>query len=232
MVVDHSKTYQTKSLRHLPHRMRLKTILSLLDSRVSSGDRSFADFGCSNGYITDIIARRYAIREAHGFDYEEEHAADARKTYPDITFGTANLNDPDPSGSFDLVTCFETLEHVGDLESALTHLLSSTAKGGLLFVSVPVEIGFRGLVKFLAKSVVYRSGYQSHLQELSQGDIGWRYFWSLLLYKDISRFREKRTRWGTHYGFDYRVIDRFLAARGLRFSAINRFTSRFYLIDV
>lgn len=232
MALDHSTTYRTKALRHLPHRMRLKSILAMLGARITSGDISFADFGCSNGYITDIIATRFAIQRPHGFDYSEEHAARAREAYPAITFGTADLNSPDAAGQFDLVTCFETLEHVGELENALNHLVSATAPGGLLFISVPVEIGLRGLVKFVAKSVIYRSSYAKHLRELSPDSIGWAYFFALLFYRDISRFRDRRARWGTHYGFDYRVIDRYLAEKGLNFRAVNRFTSRFYLIDV
>ncbi len=232
MPIDHSQTYKKRALRNLPHQLRLKTILSLLDARRLSSDVRYADFGCSNGYITDIIARRYAFKNAHGFDYEEEHMAVAREQYPQITFSTVNLNLPESSGSFHLVTCFETLEHVGDLSNALSHLLSSTQKGGLLFISVPIEIGFRGLTRFMAKSTLYRRRYQSDLNELSGDRIGLKYFWALLLNKDISRFREKRQRWGTHYGFDYRVVDRLFRERNVQYSAINRFASRFYFIEV
>ena len=232
MSLDHSQTYKTKSLKNLPHRQRLKTILSRLDACVPSGDIRYADFGCSNGYITDIIARRYAITSAHGFDYEEDHMAAAREQYPQIEFKTANLNLPEAAESFDLVTCFETLEHVGDLSHALAHLLSSTKKGGLLFISVPIEIGLRGLIKFTAKSTLYRSRYQSDLSELSDEKVGLEYFLALLRNKDISRFREKRDRWGTHYGFDYRVIDRILKENSILFSGINHFTTRFYSIEI
>lgn len=232
MPLDHSQTYKEKSLKNLPHRLRLKAILSLLDARRPSADIRYADFGCSNGYITDIIFRRYAIKSAHGFDYEEDHMAAAREQYPQIEFNTVNLNLPEASGRFDLVTCFETLEHVGDLKNALSHLISSTEKGGLLFVSVPIEIGLRGLAKFIAKSTLYRRRYQSDLTELSHEEIGWRYFFALLLNGDISGFRGNRERWGTHYGFDFRVVDQYLEDKRIRFSAINRFTSRFYLIEI
>lgn len=232
MSIDHSETYKIKSLKNLPHRLRLKAIFSLLDARMPSGNVRYADFGCSNGYITDIIARRYSIESAYGFDYEQEHVATAREQYPQIEFNTVNLNLPESSGSFDLVTCFETLEHVGDLENALSHLLASTEKGGLLFVSTPIEIGLPGLVKFVAKNLVYRSRYQSDLNELVGEGIGLKYLKALLLNRDISVFREKRQRWATHYGFDYRVVNQFLEDRGIQFSAINRFTSQFYFIEV
>src|SRR5680860_122265 len=232
MLIDHSQTYKGISLRNLPHRLRLRTILSMLDKRSLSGDMRFADFGCSNGYITNIIAKRYGIKNASGFDYEEDHMVAARERYPEIAFDTINLKTAKGTENFDLVTCFETLEHVGDVENALSHLLSSTRKGGLLFVSVPIEIGFRGLVKFMAKSIIYRFRYQSDLDELVGDKIGLKYFLALLFNKDISRFREKRQRWGTHYGFDYRVVDSFFRKRQVSISVINRFTSRFYLIKV
>jgi hypothetical protein len=74
---------------------------------------------------------------------------------------------------------------VGDLSHALPHLLSSTKKGGLLFISVPIEIGLRGLIKFTAKSTLYRSRYQSDLSELSHEKVGLKYFLALLRNKDI-----------------------------------------------
>jgi hypothetical protein len=46
----------------------------------------------------------------------------------------------------------------------------------------------------------------------------------------VSRFRDDRVNWGTHFGFDYRDIDDLLRSRGVRFSASNRFTTRFYVI--
>lgn len=231
MVPDHSRTYQSKSFRNIPHSLRLRSIVSLLDTRLSSGDISFADFGCSNGYVTNILAQRFSVERPHGFEYEEEHLQKARQDYPHIAFASINLNSPTPSGSFDLVTCFETLEHVGELENALDHLLSSTRKGGLLVLSVPIEIGPRGLAKYLAKTVIYRSNYSTHFKELSDQNIAKDYLIALLRNNDISRFRDKRSRWGTHFGFDYRVIDRHLVQRGANFQALNRFTTRFYLVQ-
>ena len=231
MAVDHSQTYKIKSLRNLPHRLRLKAILSQLDTRKPSSDVRYADFGCSNGYITDIVARRYAITKAMGLDYEESHMEIARQHYPQIEFNTVNLNLPESVGSFDLVTCFETLEHVGDMENALSHLLSSTDKDGLLFITVPIETGFRGLMKYVSKSILYRQGHLSDLKEMSSEKIGAKYLWALLFNKDTSRFREKRQRWGTHYGFDYRLLDRVLEQKNVKYTTANHFTSRFYFIE-
>jgi len=231
MSIDHSQTYKKRSLRNLPHRLRLNAVLLLLDSRMPSRNIRFADFGCSNGYITDLVANRYSVKDAYGFDCEADHLAAARERYPGIQFGPTDLNDPTPQGIFDLVTCFETLEHVGKPENALRKLLASCKEGGRVIITVPIETGLLGLSKFLAKVIVYRRRYRSDLDEVfDQKSVG-RYICWLVLNKDISTFRDVRTRWGSHFGFDYRIVDRFLHGQKVVYDSWRSGTTRFYVIE-
>lgn len=232
MAVDHSQTYTSPSLKNLPHRMRLKAIFALLDSHIPPHPIDYADFGCSNGFITAMIAERYGLKNANGFDHDPEHVAAAQDAYPAINFASLDLNTAVPSARFDVVTCFETLEHVGQPARALETLVSATRQGGMLFITVPIETGVRGLVKFVPKMSVYRGRYRDDLRELSAAPIGVGYFKALLLNRDLSRFRsEPRLIWHTHFGFDYRIIDAWFRDHGLRCHAENRFTSRLYAVE-
>lgn len=230
MTLDHSLTYRTRSLRNIPHLLRLRRILSLLDSQFRVANLSYADFGCSNGYLTSLIAHRYSLADSWGYDCDPESISAATRNHPEVKFALADLNDPVPIGLFDVVTCFETLEHVGAPERALRKLLGSCKEGGLIIVTVPIETGALGLIKFLLKTIVYRRRYRKDLDEIFSGK--WRidYAWRVLFADNISAFRGNRARWGTHWGFDYRSIARFLDEAGVIYDSWGSATTRFFVI--
>jgi hypothetical protein len=99
--------------------------------------------------------------------------------------------------------------------------------GGVLFLTVPIENGWRGTVKFLIKTVLYRY----RLDELpQQKNLFFKYFGNLIMNKRMERFRDRRSGWGTHFGFDYREVDDLLTERGLPFESFNVGMTRFYLV--
>lgn len=228
MGIDHSATYKDRRLRNMPHRRRLEKILSILEAQAPPEGGTYADVGCSNGYITGLVCKRIRPARACGFDHEPSNLAQARKRYPHVHFELIDLNRPNPPpGRFDLVTSFEVLEHVGDLTHALDNLVGMTKPAtGLLMLTAPIEIGWRGTLKFLAKTLLFRYS----LSELPpRRHLYASYLASLLAGRRMSRFRDKRDGWGTHFGFDFRDIDEYLESRGISFEASNHFMSRFYL---
>jgi len=226
---DHVHIYKGRSLKNWPHRQRLKEIESVIgrEKAGSHGDLTYADVGCGTGLLTRIVADRLEPKEVHGFDHSE-HLEIARAKNPSYVFEFLELNDSVDVGQFDFVTCFETIEHVGNPISALNNLIGMTKKGGTLLLTAPIEIGPVGLVKFLAKTILYK--YK--LDELSDTDTKLynKYLWSLLSFGDISKYRDERFGWGTHFGFDYRRVDDFLKSKNVAFRARNVVTTRFYVI--
>ena len=228
MPYDHSINYRRKSIKSLPHRIRLKNILLYLEKEVNFTNKTYCDVGCSNGYITALINAKFKPAECHGLDHSEGHVNEGRINYPDICFNTIDLNhDQQSFKQYDIVSCFETLEHVGNLDKALENLLNITKKEGFLFIVVPIEIGFQGLVRFVIKT----SFFKYNLNELSQEEHLYRsYFLTLLRGGRISRFRDKRQGWGTHFGFDYRDIDDYLRTAEVEYRAENKCGARYYFI--
>ncbi|MFZ6012568.1 MAG: class I SAM-dependent methyltransferase [Bacteroidota bacterium] len=229
MALDHSLTYRKKKLRNLPHQLRLNKILRIVDSFSIKPDSSYLDIGCSNGYITAIIATRFKLM-AKGLDHTLENLEIAKKAYPSISFEFIDLNllPPEPSQKYEIVTCFETLEHVGDLPNAVSNILSFGQTGTKILMSVPIEIGIVGLMKFLVKTTIFR--YQ--LDELS-GSPSWAEYARTLMGKNtISIYRDKRPGWGTHFGFDYREVDKILIDKNVNFKAFNSFSTRFYEVTL
>jgi SAM-dependent methyltransferase len=113
------------------------------------------DAGCGVGYGAEMIARAGASRVV-GVDLAPEAIATASERVGEVVdFQVGDVQDlPFAEGSFDLVVCFEVLEHLEDPEPAITALKGVLRDGGLLIVSSPN----RG---------VYPPGNPHHLHEFT-----------------------------------------------------------------
>jgi 2-polyprenyl-3-methyl-5-hydroxy-6-metoxy-1,4-benzoquinol methylase len=204
MALDHSRTYTALGIKNIGHRHRLNVIISAVSRFRSAAPQSYADVGCSNGFVTDRVRRTLSLDRADGYDHVAEHFPVGSTRHPKVRFSTHDICATPLPKRYQLITCFETLEHVGDPQRAVSNLLESVEEGGILFVSVPIEHGLRGLLKYLVKRYLYRYS----LKELPQGEsVAGRYVTALAKNERIDRFREDgRSGWGTHFGFDARVI--------------------------
>ena len=130
---------------------------------------------------------------------------------------------------YQLVTCFETLERVGDIDNAFGNLMRLVDKTGTVVISVPIETGVVGIIKFLVKTVLY-SYNLDEINTTNHRHFYWRYFCSLLMRKDISRFRLKRSGYGTHFGFDAKSVERRIKSEKKSYRKIRRGTTMFYIV--
>lgn len=93
------------------------------------------DVGCGDGRMLQLL--RGVVPERVGVDPSEKAIRFARAFNPDAecVAGTAD----DVPGTFDVVTCVETLEHIPDaqVEPFVRSLAARLAPGGALVVSVP-----------------------------------------------------------------------------------------------
>ena len=225
MPIDHSQTYQRLSAKNLIHQWRLKSILRICENICRSMTvESFCDVGCSNGYITKLVYDLHSCPDSCGCDWSDNIAV-ATERYPEINFFAMNLNVPRyENRSFSLITCFETLEHVGNLRVAVENILRMSGSNGTVLLSVPIEIGVVGIAKFLCKTLIYR-------YSLTELGVHWRaYFQALLRGVRIDQFRPKAQSYSTHFGFDYRTLDELLVENGAPFIAKNIRGSRFYIL--
>lgn len=176
--------------------------------------------------MTNVISRLISAGSTVGFD-RTDNLIYAKENYPAYTFQYIDLSEINTIDKFNLVTCFETLEHVGDVSVALQNLLSMTDKGGSLIISVPIEIGLVGVLKYLVKRLIYRYGLPLNCNDMT-------YFLALIKGSNISKFRIKSDGYGSHFGFDYRIIDNQLSLNSTasEIKSWNSFTTRFYVIRV
>ncbi len=159
-----SDDYELTAERFVPDQQRGEVIEAehlaryVWASQFASG-RTVLDAGCGLGYGTAIMARAGAL-VANGLDVDAAAINRAQELFGDVaTFGGGDLmNLPLSRDSFDLVVCFEALEHIADPERALDELDRVLQGEGILIASSPN----RG---------VYPEGNPFHLKEYTSEEL-------------------------------------------------------------
>ncbi len=117
------------------HYMRYKQV-----ETPAQPDMTALDCGCGTGYGAYVLRRKgYA---ATAFDVCEKEIVRARQRWPGMEFLVAGLLDtPRPVNQlYDVITCFEVLEHIDDeLPEMLVRLRSWMHTASWLYLSVPIE---------------------------------------------------------------------------------------------
>jgi 2-polyprenyl-3-methyl-5-hydroxy-6-metoxy-1,4-benzoquinol methylase len=121
--------------------------------------RRVLDAGCGVAYGTALLAAAGAV-EVIGVDRESDVLDSARPQMPgNVRLETGNVSALHyEGGQFDLVVCFEVIEHLDDPGRALDELRRVLAPDGLLAVSSP-------------NREVYPPGNPHHLHEYTPGEL-------------------------------------------------------------
>jgi SAM-dependent methyltransferase len=113
------------------HRVILRKIAEL-------APETFLDAGCGEGFVAELLLRQMPGLQLTGFDFNRASVALAQAKNPGATFVTGSIfGIPYADASFDLVGCFEVLEHQRDPQAALRELLRVSRRHVIL--SVPHE---------------------------------------------------------------------------------------------
>ncbi|MEM6335003.1 MAG: methyltransferase domain-containing protein [Bacteroidota bacterium] len=182
-------------------------ITDLLDTYGQDGDH-WADFGCSNGFVISEMLRDAKPTFDHivGYDRKTALLDGARaRVLPRVSFESRNMDEavPRDAQTFDIVTCFETLEHVARYRDAFAHLYAAGKPGGYLIVTVPNETGLSGLAKLIVQKAIGRD-----YSEFFKGKSRASYVRDLLTYAYIDGYRVPNPNgYGPHLGFDYRRLE-------------------------
>jgi SAM-dependent methyltransferase len=99
--------------------------------------RSFLEVGCGTGFVLKRIAEDFPKASMTAVEYYEAALPFARRRCPRAAIGQADITDLPFDGEFDVVGCFDVLEHITDDVEALRNLEKALEPGGLLLVSVP-----------------------------------------------------------------------------------------------
>lgn len=112
-------------------------LLAMIDPYLPPPGRA-VDVGCGHGAIVHALLERGW--DARGFDMSQWMIDAARKHAPQLgadRFVVGDVNAFPFDGAFELVTCFEVLEHIPDPLPALGALRDHLAPGGRLIATTP-----------------------------------------------------------------------------------------------
>ena len=107
-------------------------------ARSFAAGRRVLDIACGVGYGTAILADGGATF-VDGVDHAEPIISAARSFYPrcNVKYTTGDIATYATTEPYDLVTCFETIEHVNDHEAGLSNHNRLIRPGGVLLISSP-----------------------------------------------------------------------------------------------
>jgi len=158
------------------------------------------DIGCALGLF---IKQASLTFECTGCDVSTYALEQARKNVPDsISLFQCELGEISSQDLFDVVTCFDILEHIQDLDTAFNNLINLLLPGGILVMTVPVYDGPLGrLVDYLDHDLshIHRREREFWRTKVTtyfrlQSYLGvWRYFFFDRFY--LSFISSKTHRW-------------------------------------
>ncbi len=97
----------------------MKEILKQSDKKPSK----LLDIGCASGSLTSQIATFFLPSVVFAVDSYEKALKFGQRAYPNIKFKFADAHKlPFDSGSFDLITCIETIEHLENPKTAICEI--------------------------------------------------------------------------------------------------------------
>lgn len=101
-------------------------------------NKKVLDIACGEGYGCQILSE--AAASVYGCDISKDIIAHAKNKYPKIKFCTGSVEEKlFTENSFDVITCFETIEHVSEKvqASALANFVNYLKPNGVLIISTP-----------------------------------------------------------------------------------------------
>jgi len=100
-------------------------------------NKDILDIGCGYGYGSWLLSKQ--ARRVVGIDSSDEVIVEARKRYrnENLTFYVMDALDIDILGKFDLVTCFEVIEHLNNPLPLVDKIFFLLREGGRVIASTP-----------------------------------------------------------------------------------------------
>ncbi len=127
VVTDESKA----TILYDEHMVRYRFVAPLVKNK------NVLDIACGSGYGAALLQKAGAA-SVLGVDLDEAAIAEAKRQYPEIEFKAGDAGKLDfADESIDVITSFETIEHLPDISSYLSELSRVIKADGLVCISTP-----------------------------------------------------------------------------------------------
>ncbi|MEM3212205.1 MAG: methyltransferase domain-containing protein [Candidatus Micrarchaeaceae archaeon] len=105
------------------YKARQVAFIKWADKRYLKGNsKTLLDIGCGNGVLLSMLKHSY---QSKGLDISKEDIALARQKVKGVEFITANMLNFELKEKFDIITCFDAIDHGDDLRKGIIKTLSN-----------------------------------------------------------------------------------------------------------
>lgn len=117
--------------------VHIKNLVSILQKKkFNLNDKKVIDIGCGTGHCLKRLQILYPEARLSGTEISDEAIKIALQVTNGIPISKTDILEPLP-GQYDFVFCQQVLEHIANVELALSNLWNLTASGGNLIITVP-----------------------------------------------------------------------------------------------
>ncbi len=151
-----------------PRRIEEDHVQRYLFASAYARGKRVLDIACGVGYGSRLLADAGALT-VDGVDIQPAVIAYASEHYaaPAIRFQVGDITEFCGSYPYDLIVCFETIEHVPDFRRALGQLYQQLAEGGTLIISSPNRI----VTSPTARTLEDRPVNRFHVREFTPAEL-------------------------------------------------------------
>lgn len=161
--------YQKATLQRWWHEHKFETFKKLVSKRRF---HKILDIGCASGEMTNKISRVLPKAQLTGTDVYKEAILYGKKHYPHIKFVVADAHKlPFPSKSFDLVVCYETIEHLTNPRKALKEIYMVMKTNGIAVVAMDSGSFLFRIIWWFWEKTFGRAWKDAHLHPFHHRDL-------------------------------------------------------------
>lgn len=165
----YQKGMRTNFFQKVWHSIKIKSAKKILKNYKF---KNFLDIGCASGYMLSQIQQTYPDTEYFGVDVYGNAIQFAKRNYPDIKFQVAFAEKlPFRQESFDLITFYETIEHVENPLLALKEIRRVLKKDGISIVSMDSGNLLFRLVWFVWENTTGKAWKGAHLHPFHHNEL-------------------------------------------------------------
>ncbi|HSX48994.1 MAG TPA: class I SAM-dependent methyltransferase [Candidatus Saccharimonadales bacterium] len=134
--------------------------------------KNILDVGCASGRMANEISKIFPNAKMTGVDAYGKAIEYGKKTYPNIKFRVADAHKlPFKANSFDLVICYEVIEHLTNPLKALQEMKRVLKKDGLAIITMDSgNILFR-IVWWVSENTISSVWQNAHLHPFKHTEL-------------------------------------------------------------
>lgn len=120
--------------QRLWHSEKIATLKKLIDKK---GVDNILDVGCNSGWMANEVAKIFPKAKVYGIDVYKKAILFGKNKYPHLHLSVADAHNlPFKTNFFDLIICYETVEHVAKPSIILEEIARALKKNGLAIIAM------------------------------------------------------------------------------------------------